>query len=41
MTGSGSACFGLFKSEFIDKAFDSIKKEHPEWLIEKTLLNDL
>ena len=41
MTGSGSACFGLFESKFIDKAFDSIKKEHPEWLIEKTLLNDL
>jgi 4-diphosphocytidyl-2-C-methyl-D-erythritol kinase len=41
MTGSGSACFGLFEDKFIDKAIKNITKEYPDWIVKKTILNDL
>ena len=41
MTGSGSACFGFFEDESIDLALRKITKDHPDWLVKKTFLNDL
>jgi 4-diphosphocytidyl-2-C-methyl-D-erythritol kinase len=41
MTGSGSACFGFFEDKFIDKAIKNITKEYPDWIVKKTILNDL
>jgi 4-diphosphocytidyl-2C-methyl-D-erythritol kinase len=41
MTGSGSACFGFFEDESIDLALRKISKDHPDWLVKKTFLNDL
>ena len=41
MTGSGSACFGFFEDKSIDLALRKITKDHPDWLVKKTFLNDL
>ena len=41
MSGSGSACFGLFHESSIDRAKEKIAKKYPNWMIKKALLNDL
>jgi 4-diphosphocytidyl-2-C-methyl-D-erythritol kinase len=40
MTGSGSACFGLFDEKEIDLASSYFEKNFPGWVIKKTKLND-
>ena len=40
MTGSGSACFGVFDQKEIDLAANYFKKNFPDWIIKKTKLND-
>jgi len=40
MTGSGSACFGIFDEKEIDLASSYFEKNFPGWVIKKTKLND-
>ena len=40
MTGSGSACFGIFDEKEIDLALNYFKKNFPGWVIKKTKLNN-
>ena len=40
MTGSGSACFGIFDQKEIDLALSYFEKNFPGWIIKKTKLND-
>ena len=40
MTGSGSACFGIFDEKEIDLAFNYFEKNFPSWIIKKTKLNN-
>ena len=40
MTGSGSACFGIFDEKEIDLALNYFKKNFPGWFIKKTKLNN-
>ena len=40
MTGSGSACFGIFDEKEIDLASSYFEKNFPSWVIKKTKLND-
>ena len=40
MTGSGSACFGIFDEEEIDLASNYFEKNFPDWVVKKTKLND-
>ena len=40
MTGSGSACFGIFDEKEIDLASSYFEKNFPGWVINKTKLND-
>ena len=40
MTGSGSACFGIFDEKEIDLALNYFKKNFPGWVINKTKLNN-
>ncbi len=40
MTGSGSACFGIFDEKEIDLASNYFKRNFPGWVVKKTKLND-
>lgn len=40
ISGSGSACFGIFESKDIVEAKVYFEKKFPHWIIEKTKLND-
>tara|TARA_B100000902_G_scaffold366211_1_gene387803 strand:+ start:129 stop:998 length:870 start_codon:yes stop_codon:yes gene_type:complete len=40
MTGSGSACFGIFDEKEIDLALNYFEKNFPSWIIKKTKLNN-
>jgi len=40
MTGSGSACFGIFDEKEIDFALNYFEKKFPSWIIKKTKLNN-
>ena len=40
MTGSGSACFGIFDEKEIDFALNYFEKNFPNWIIKKTKLNN-
>jgi len=40
MTGSGSACFGIFDQKEIDLASSYFEKNFPGWIVKKTKLND-
>ena len=40
MTGSGSACFGVFNQKEIDLAANYFEKNFSDWIIKKTKLND-
>tara|TARA_B100001115_G_scaffold114820_1_gene85253 strand:+ start:1243 stop:2112 length:870 start_codon:yes stop_codon:yes gene_type:complete len=40
MTGSGSACFGIFDEKEIDLALNYFERNFPGWVVKKTKLND-
>ena len=40
MTGSGSACFGIFDEKEIDLASNYFERNFPGWVVKKTKLND-
>ena len=40
MTGSGSACFGIFDEKEIDLAANYFERNFPGWVVKKTKLND-